>query len=54
MKNNKKILITGGFGFIGTHCIEKWSKKNWEVYVIDNLSSNAIDPTHNIAKKTIS
>jgi len=53
MKNNKKILITGGFGFIGTHCIEKWSKENWDVYVIDNLSSNAIDPTHNIAKKTV-
>lgn len=48
----KKILITGGLGFIGTHCIEKWNEKGWEIYVIDNLASNAIDPEHEIAKKT--
>ena len=33
----KNILITGGLGFIGTHCIEKWSEEEWSVYVIDNL-----------------
>jgi nucleoside-diphosphate-sugar epimerase len=48
----KKILITGGLGFIGTHCIEKWKENNWDVYIIDNLSSNAIDPNHEISKKT--
>jgi nucleoside-diphosphate-sugar epimerase len=47
----KKVLITGGLGFIGTHCIEKWLDKGWEVHVIDNLSSNAISPEHEIAKK---
>lgn len=47
----KKILITGGLGFIGTHCIEKWNEKGWEIYVIDNLASNAIEPEHEIAKK---
>jgi nucleoside-diphosphate-sugar epimerase len=47
----KKVLITGGLGFIGTHCIEKWLDKGWEVHVIDNLSSNAINPEHEIAKK---
>jgi nucleoside-diphosphate-sugar epimerase len=49
---NKKILITGGLGFIGTHCIEKWIGDGWDVTVIDNLSSNAIDHDHEIAKKT--
>jgi nucleoside-diphosphate-sugar epimerase len=48
----KKILITGGLGFIGAHCIEKWKENNWEIFVIDNLSSNAIDPHHEISKKT--
>lgn len=46
----KTILITGGLGFIGTHCIEKWKELDWEIYVIDNLSSNAIASDHPIAK----
>jgi nucleoside-diphosphate-sugar epimerase len=40
----KKILITGGLGFIGTHCVEKWSSLNYEITIIDNLSSNALPP----------
>jgi nucleoside-diphosphate-sugar epimerase len=46
----KNILITGGLGFIGTHCIEKWKNEGWKVWIIDNLSSNAITPKHDIAK----
>lgn len=48
----KKILITGGYGFIGAHCIEKWLKENWDIYVIDNLSSNAISQEHYLAEQT--
>jgi len=48
---NKKILITGGLGFIGTHCIEKWANAGWQVYIIDNLSSNAIALDHPIADR---
>jgi nucleoside-diphosphate-sugar epimerase len=48
----KKILITGGLGFIGAHCIEKWLDNKWDIFVIDNLSSNAIDENHELAKKT--
>jgi nucleoside-diphosphate-sugar epimerase len=44
----KKILITGGLGFIGFHCIEKWKSLNWEIWIIDNLSSNAIEQNHEI------
>lgn len=38
--NAKRILITGGAGFIGTHLVEKL-KRDYEVYiyVIDNLSN---------------
>lgn len=43
---DKKILITGGLGFIGSHCIEKWKSENWNVTIIDNLSSNAISIHH--------
>ena len=32
-----KILITGGFGFIGSHLVEKLLVKNNEILIIDNL-----------------
>lgn len=41
----KKILITGGLGFIGCHCIEKWTSLEYDITIIDNLSSNALPPT---------
>jgi nucleoside-diphosphate-sugar epimerase len=44
----KHILITGGLGFIGAHSIEKWKSLNWNITVIDNLSSNAIQPSHEL------
>lgn len=34
----KKILITGGAGFIGTHLSKKLSDHGWQVTVLDNLS----------------
>lgn len=46
MATRKKVLITGGLGFIGSHCIEKWKENDWDVVVIDNLSTNAISPNH--------
>ena len=39
-KNNKRILITGGAGFIGSNTALYFSKKKWNIYVIDNLSRN--------------
>jgi len=36
----KKILITGGAGFIGSHLVKNFSKiKNHKIFVIDNLNS---------------
>lgn len=37
-KNNMRLLITGGCGFIGTNFAEYFAKKGWEVTVLDNLS----------------
>lgn len=39
----KRVLITGGLGFLGVHCIEKWKSLGWDITVLDNLSSNTID-----------
>ena len=35
----KKVLITGGAGFIGSHLVEKFVENNFNVVVLDNLSS---------------
>jgi len=35
---NKKILVTGGCGFIGSEVVKQLIKKNYEVTVADNLS----------------
>lgn len=38
-----KILITGGAGFIGSHLAEKCLERGDEVYIIDDLSTGAIE-----------
>lgn len=38
-----RILITGGAGFIGSHLAEAYLEKGHEVYVIDDLSTGAIE-----------
>ena len=52
MKNNNKILITGGAGYIGQNLINYFLKDKWKISVIDNLStSKEINPN---LKKEIS
>lgn len=38
---NKKILITGGLGFIFSHVTEYFVKKGWDVVVVDNESAGS-------------
>ena len=40
-KPNKKILITGGAGYIGQNLISFFLKKKYQIYVIDNLSTSS-------------
>lgn len=41
MNKNKKILITGGLGFIFSHVTEYFVKKGWDVVVLDKESSGS-------------
>ncbi len=38
MKQSKKILITGGAGYVGSHCCKAFAEAGWNVTVFDNLS----------------
>jgi len=35
----KKVLVTGGAGFIGSHIVDRYLKEGWDVVVVDNLST---------------
>jgi UDP-glucose 4-epimerase len=39
MKNRKRVLITGGAGFIGSHLVDHAVSKGCEVIVVDNFSN---------------
>ncbi len=38
-RTGMKVLITGGYGFIGSHVAERFFNEGHEVFIIDNLSS---------------
>lgn len=38
-----KVLITGGAGFIGSHLAERYLDRGAEVYILDDLSTGAMD-----------
>ena len=46
----KKIIITGGCGFIGANLTDYLLKKGYKIYVIDNLSKNKIKKTNKKSK----
>jgi UDP-glucose 4-epimerase len=48
----KRVLVTGGAGFIGSHLTEELLKQNREVIVLDNLSSGYISNLPNSEKLT--
>ena len=37
---NKKILVTGGLGYIGSHTVVELQKIGYEVIIIDDLSNS--------------
>ncbi len=43
---NKRVLITGGAGFIGSHICEILSKKDYTVIIADNLSQGNYENIH--------
>jgi UDP-glucose 4-epimerase len=48
----RKILITGGTGYIGSHTAVELLKKNYQVIIIDDLSNSKIEVLKGIEKIT--
>lgn len=49
---SKKILVTGGLGYIGSHTVVALQEKGFEVVIIDNLSNSSLDVLGGITKIT--
>lgn len=48
----KKILVTGGLGFIGSHTVVELQNEGFEVVIIDDLSNTTISVLDNITSIT--
>lgn len=48
----RKILVTGGLGFIGSHTVVALQERGFEVVVIDNLSNSSLGVLGGITKIT--
>lgn len=43
MSSSREILVTGGAGFIGSHTVDRLLEQNYQVRVLDNLSSGSLE-----------
>ncbi len=48
----KKILVTGGLGYIGSHTAVELQNSGYQVVIIDNLSNSSLDVLEGIANIT--
>lgn len=42
----RRVLITGGLGFIGSHLADAYAARGWSVTVVDDLSANVVRHDH--------
>jgi len=50
--STKRVLVTGGLGFIGSHTVVALQNEGFEVVIIDNLSNSSIDVLGGITQIT--
>ncbi len=43
MNTQKRVLITGGAGFLGSHLSDRFISEGWNVVAMDNLSTGSLD-----------
>ncbi len=48
----KKILVTGGLGYIGSHTVVELQNSGYQVIIVDNLSNSSLDVLEGITNIT--
>lgn len=48
----KKILVTGGTGYIGSHTVVELQESHYDVVIVDDLSNSSVDVLESIEKIT--
>ncbi|MGF1670419.1 MAG: UDP-glucuronic acid decarboxylase family protein [Balneolaceae bacterium] len=49
MSNSKRVLITGGAGFLGSHLCDRYINEGWKVVCMDNLLTGSTDNIAHLA-----
>ncbi len=52
MKNKRKILVTGGSGYIGSHVCVELLENNYDLVVVDNLSNSSMESLKRVEELT--
>ncbi|KAJ3322440.1 UDP-glucose 4-epimerase Uge1, partial [Gonapodya sp. JEL0774] len=48
----KTVLVTGGCGYIGSHCVVELLERNFSVVIVDDLSNSSTESTRRAEKIT--
>ena len=51
MKQDKRVLITGGAGFIGSHLVDELARRGYYVIILDDLSTGKMENIELLLKK---
>jgi len=51
MEQDKKVVVTGGAGFIGSHLVEGLVRRGYDVTILDDLSTGKMDNIKGILNK---
>lgn len=47
----KKVVVTGGAGFIGSHLAEELARRGYQVFILDDLSTGRMQNIENLLKQ---
>jgi len=49
--NSKKVIVTGGAGFIGSHLAEELAERDYQLIILDDLSTGRMENIEQLLKR---